>query len=46
MLGEWIDVYPWCVGGIALKEWRDKLARTAPESYTEVDKAKEENTQW
>ena len=46
LVGEWINVYLWFSGRITPKEWSDKLGRTAPESFTKVDKTEEEDTQW
>jgi len=42
----WEDLYQWFAGGIAPKEWKESLAKTAPAVFTEKDKAKEGITQW
>ena len=42
----WEDIHEWFAGGIAPKEWRDALARTAPFKFTDKDRAKEGLTQW
>ena len=43
---EWEDIYQWFAGGLALKDWKEYLAKTAPSVFTEKDKAKEGLTQW
>ncbi len=40
------SVNQWFMGGIAPKEWRESLAKTAPAVFTEKDRGKEGITQW
>ena len=42
----WEDIYQWFAGGLAPKEWKESLAKTAPLRFTEKDRAKEGLTQW
>ena len=41
---EWIDIYEWYTGGRAPKDWLDRLNRTAPSSFTDIDRVIEENS--
>ena len=34
-------MYEWCEGRKAPKQWKDAFTKTAPETVTEIDKAKE-----
>ena len=38
---KWRDLYDWFAAGMAPREWRDALARTAVLTYTYSDKARE-----
>lgn len=40
----WIDIYEWYTGGKAPKDWLDRLNRTAPSSFTDIDRVVEENS--
>ena len=42
----WRDIYEWYAGGIGPNSRSEALAKTAPLSFLEVDKAKEKCTQW
>ena len=42
----WEDIYQWFAGGLAPKEWKESLAKTAPLRFTEKNRAKEGLTQW
>ena len=44
--GAWIDMYQWCAGGTARKQWNETLARTATNLFSGVDKATELAIQW
>ena len=43
---KWQDIYEWVAGGIAPLVWREALSRTAPDSQTAREKAKEEFSQF
>jgi hypothetical protein len=43
---EWEDLHYWFGSAIAPKEWREALARTAPMSFSNVDRVKEMMTQF
>ena len=38
---DWKDIYDWFWGGRAPKDWFDRFAKTAPNSFSAVDGAKE-----
>ena len=38
---DWKDIYDWFWGGRAPKDWYDRFAKTAPNSFSAVDGAKE-----
>jgi len=40
----WEDLYRWFGSAIAPKEWIECMDKTAPSSFTSVDKAKERMT--
>ena len=41
----WQDVYEWFAGGVAPREWREGLCRTAPATFSESDRVKEKFSQ-
>ena len=41
----WEDLYQWFGSAIAPKDWRDRLASTAPTTFSNVDVARESLTQ-
>ena len=42
----WGDLYHWFASAIAPREWRERLASTAPSSFSSLDRAKEGLTQF
>jgi len=42
----WEDLYKWFGSAMVPKEWREGLASTALSSFSDVDRAKEELTQF
>ena len=43
---DWRDVYDWVVGKIAPREWREMMARSAPDSMNELGRMKERFSPW
>ena len=41
----WQDIFEWFAGGVAPKEWREGLCRTAPATFSSSDRVKEQFTQ-
>ena len=40
----WQDIYEWYAGGVAPKEWIEKIARTVPETFLGNDRVREQYT--
>ena len=43
---EWRDIYEWLAGRVAPKPWREALAKTAPVTQTEAERANEGFSHW
>ena len=44
LLKKWVDIFEWFAGGRAPRDWIDRFNSTAPDTYTDVDRAKEQNS--
>ena len=42
----WLAIYEWFAGKKAPKEWVDRMARSAPETRSEVEAARERYSKW
>lgn len=44
LLKKWLDIYEWFLGGRAPQDWWVRLNNTAPSTYTDIDRANEQNS--
>ncbi len=44
LVKKWVDIFEWFAGGRAPQDWIDRFNSTAPDTYTDVDRAKEKNS--
>ena len=44
LVKKWVDIFAWFAGGRAPQDWIDRFNSTAPDAYTDVDRAKEKNS--
>ena len=41
---KWLDIYEWFLGGKAPRDWLDRLHKTAPSGFSDLDKIGEMNS--
>ena len=44
LVRKWVDIFEWFAGGRAPRDWLDRFNTTAPDTYTDVDRVKEQNS--
>jgi hypothetical protein len=44
LLKKWLDIFEWFLGGRAPQDWWIRLNTTAPGTYTDIDRVKEQNS--